>query len=91
MSNEFGPDFRAKLEASELLSDLRWAVSSAKAAVSRDQIGGIYYVLVGYDSAKDDPGASFDDLRSLLIDYVKECCAQYGIPIADVGLEADAA
>lgn len=74
----------------QLLVDLREAVQAAQAATTPAEIGAAYEQLVGYDSHKEDPGASFEVLRADLLDYVREACSESGLDVADVGLTEEA-
>lgn len=70
----------------QAIDELKAIVTAAREATTREQLGVLYADLVGYDSAVEDPAATVEDLRDLLIDYVRECCYQYGIHVSRVGL-----
>jgi hypothetical protein len=62
-------------------------VAAIQSADTREAVGLIYADLVGYDCAADDPDAGLEDLRALALGYIRECCYEEGVHVADVGLD----
>lgn len=58
-------------------------------AADTPALGVLYADLIGYNPFEDDPAITTDDVRSTLLDYVRELCCAEGIHCADVGLTQD--
>lgn len=69
-------------------AELSALVDSIRAA-SEPRLGELYAELIGYNPFTDDPSITTEDVRSTLLDYVRELCAAEGIHCADVGLNQD--
>lgn len=66
------------------LSAMRDYAQMIEYAETREDFGALYLVMVGYDCALDNPGASADELRKLCCDYIKEWSRENGVNCDDV-------
>jgi hypothetical protein len=66
-------------EAKAMAADL----STAETLVD---LGQLYVNWIGYNTLEDDPGQTFEDIKGVLQDYIREFCYTCGIDCSDVGL-----
>lgn len=61
-------------------------VALAKTINDPASLGKVYERLVGYDAHAEDPAASAEDLRGLILDVAREECSNLGIHVESIGL-----
>lgn len=73
-----------KTQPEASLNLLREYAQKLEYAESQEDLRKLYEEMSGHNSAADDPSASFEDLRKLCHDYLKEECFSAGIHCDDV-------
>lgn len=61
-------------------------VEQIKAAADKQALASIYLDLIGYDPFEDEPSNTAEEVRAVLLDFVRELCFASGVQCADVGL-----
>lgn len=68
------------------IEKLKAQVAEIRAAADEKALAAIYLDLIGYDPFEDDPESGAEDVRAVLLNYVRELCFDAGVHCADVGL-----
>ena len=69
-----------------MITPLRQSVYVAKNATSIDTLGELYKELVGHDPHTEEPSIDIEDLRGMVLDYIREVCYSCGIHVSRVGI-----